>query len=239
MSNNHLSYINAKGEEVPRVHHILSVIGISQLLIWSNYIGLQGIKYKHELERTANVGSLFHEVIECALKGETVKIDYKKYKIYDSKSQREFKNCLDSFSSWYQVNHEFFLVSEYDIRLVGDEFGGTLDVILQGLKNKKHKIICDFKTSSLFTLAHFLQLAAYVLLHEENRPKETIEGVLILRVDKKAGGIGRSRFYTREEIEPFILIFKLLVQVYKATSQGETYIKSNKRTLEKWAKDKI
>ena len=66
-NNNYKAYINKYGERVMRVSEIIKLIGKEQITIWANMLGFKGIKYKDELERTANIGSLSHSVIEISL----------------------------------------------------------------------------------------------------------------------------------------------------------------------------
>ena len=83
-NNNYKAYINKYGERVMRVSEIIKLIGKEQITIWANMLGFKGIKYKDELERTANIGSLCHSVIEMYFnKRYLAEVDYDEFGIED------------------------------------------------------------------------------------------------------------------------------------------------------------
>ena len=53
-------YVNKHGEKVRRVSDVIKILAKDSITIWANMLGLKGIKYKDELERTANIGSICH-----------------------------------------------------------------------------------------------------------------------------------------------------------------------------------
>ena len=68
-SNGWETYYNSKGIQVPRVTEILSrMIHNDSLMYWANSLGFKGLKYRDELNRAANIGTVAHSAIENFLK---------------------------------------------------------------------------------------------------------------------------------------------------------------------------
>ena len=165
-------YYNDEGKSVPRVTEIISsMIHSDRLMIWSNRLGMRGLKYEKELERAANFGTLAHSCIERYLK-EKIK----------SESNIPFLGYLlwESVLKEKGIEVKPVLVEE---KLSCKWFGGTLDAVLD-ISDKIYLI--DFKTSNHVTFKYFLQLAAYIYLLSLNGIYP--EGVIVLQLDKKSPG---------------------------------------------------
>jgi hypothetical protein len=211
--NNHKYYVNADGEHVMRVSDVIKLIAKEQLIIWANNLGFKGISYKKELERTANIGSLCHSVIEKYFnKNYLADVDYDDYGITDENDQLEVRRALDSFFVWFEgfLKHHTYNVKFTERVVVGKNLGGTIDCGIDGWEDPKKVIFVDYKTSGDFYLTQFLQLAAYTMLYEENYGKNTVEGVMVTLLSKKKGKRARARFIPRKNLDPFILCFQCL-----------------------------
>jgi len=207
-------YINDQGIEVPRVSSILKSLNKDALVHWANYLGFKRISYTKELNRTAIVGTAAHDTIDEILTNMFHRYGAFMYGIFESKSVMEYDNCMKSFSKWYEKN--WWLKDNLlfiDLELVGDSFGGTLDYVGKSPYNKDNAVIIDWKTSKMMTLTHFLQLAAYIRLWEKHYPTLILDGVLIVRMNKKDGKIAEEKFISREDMELFIELFEHLLEV--------------------------
>ena len=165
-------YYNDEGKAVPRVTEILSTMMHSdRLMIWSNRLGMRGLKYEKELERAANFGSLAHSCIELYLK-EKIKsennVPFLGYLLWESTLKEK------------GITINPILVEE---KLTCKWFGGTLDALLD-ISGEIYLV--DFKTSNRVTYKYFLQLAAYLYLLSLKGiyPK----GVIVLQLDKVTPG---------------------------------------------------
>ena len=186
--NNHKQYINSRGEPVLRVSQVIKSLAKDSLIFWANSLGFKGISYKKELERTANIGSLCHDVIEGYFDTQRLAdIDFELFNIEDYGSKMEVRLALESFFKWYKkfIKHHTYNVKFTEFTVVGEYLGGTIDCGIDGWKDPDKVIFVDYKTSGDFYLTQFLQLSAYVMIYEEVYGPKTVEGVMIIRMDKK------------------------------------------------------
>lgn len=228
--NNYRYYVNSKGEHVMRVSDVIKILAKDQLIVWANMLGFKGVKYKDELERTANIGSLCHSVMELYFNPKTLaEIDYDVYNIKDYGDKQEVRAALDSFFAWFEKFHKThtYNIKFTEMTVVGSQVGGTIDCGIDGWKDPKKVIFVDYKTSSGFYLTQFLQLSAYVMNYEENYGSDTVEGIMVVRLSKKPGKKAEARFIPREKLDPFILCFQCMMDV----AMGTRMLDSNLREL--------
>lgn len=220
--NHNKMYINAAGQRVMRITEIIKMLSKDSLTFWANMLGFQGVRVKDELERTANIGSLFHGVMEDYFTPGTIAtIDYEKYKIFDYRSQVEATNAIKSFFKWYEENRSWYKVAFREKVLVGMNYGGTVDTGLEGVIDPKKVILADYKTSPNFYLTQFLQLGGYVDLYEELNGPDTVEGVIVIIADKKHGDKAQSMFIPRKNMDILITCFHTLFYMAVSTKHLE------------------
>ncbi|MCM1230252.1 MAG: PD-(D/E)XK nuclease family protein [Ruminococcus flavefaciens] len=194
-----------------------------QLILWANVLGLKGISYRSELERTANIGTMFHGVIEqYTTPGELAIIDYDEYKVYGYQSKKEAANALRSFFTWFdKVAHRYHIKFTEKV-VVGKHYGGTIDCGIDGWEDPKKAIFVDYKSGSDFYLSQVLQLAGYVRLYEEVEGPDTVEGVMLVHADKKHGKKAEAIFIHRKKLDPFLVCFDCLYNTAVATKMLES-----------------
>lgn len=165
-------YYNTDGDSVPRVTTILStMIHSDALMVWSNVLGLKGVKYQSELNRAASFGTQAHSCIEKYLKSKI-----------KSKNNIPFLGYL----LWETcLKQRGIIISPVFIerKLACKWFGGTCDAVIE-INGKTY--IIDFKTSNHITYKYFLQLAAYIYMLNEEGIR--IDGAIVLQLDKKEPG---------------------------------------------------
>lgn len=209
--NNSKMYINSDGERVMRITEIIKVLAKDQLIVWANMLGLRGISYRKEMTRTANIGTMFHGVIEqYTTPGELAIIDYDEYEVYGFQSQLEVTNALKSFFKWYDRVSSWYHVKFTEKVLVGKNYGGTIDCGIDGREDPNKVIFVDYKSSGDFYLSQVLQLGGYVRLYEEVVGPDTVEGVMIVHADKKNGKPAEALFFSRKKLEPILICFDCL-----------------------------
>ena len=169
------------GVPVPRVTTILEYCSGSNeyLMRWAARLG---DKYTYEKQRTLDIGSKVHEVIEEYL---TLGTTYG-LKNLSSSMKNEVQTSFNNFLSWYKrvtVNFGWRIeIFASEIPLICPWFGGTADAIM--VINGRRYII-DFKTSKKLTLEYFIQVSVYKWIIDNFYPDlGVIDGIGLLRFDK-------------------------------------------------------
>lgn len=210
--NNHKYYKNKKGQDVIRVTEVIKVLSKEQLIFWANMLGFKKISYKKELERVANIGSCVHELVDQFTDDKQLAVyQFSKFDIYNDCDKKFTLNALASFIKWYKKNKSIYKVIDKDFQLVNDDMGGTIDCAIESPFTKNKVVLIDYKTSSDFYLTMFLQLCGYVILYEDNYGKDLIDGIGIMRLDKKCGKIAQVKIIRYSELEPYLEGFRLLM----------------------------
>ena len=234
VDNNSRVYINKKGERVMRVTEVIKVLAKDQLAVWANMLGFKHIDYRKELDRTANIGTLFHEVVsQYTNPRELAIVDFDENKVYGFQSKVEALNTIDSFVKWYQDNKSWYRVVFQEKTIVGDTLGGTIDAGIRGFEDKDKIILVDYKTSGDFYLSMFLQLAGYVRIYEEVYGKNTVEGIMVIRADKKSGHRASAKFMDRTETNLLMVAFESLFN----TAIAINYLNRNYHKMGRSIKD--
>ena len=216
-------YINADGERVLRITEIIKVLAKDQLIIWANMLGLDGIKYRSEMTRMGNIGTMFHGVIEQYMTpGELAVIDFDEYEVYGYQSRLEATNALKSFFKWFENLSRPYNVKFTEKVIVGKRYGGTIDCGIDGWEDPSKVIFVDYKSSRDFYLSQVLQLSGYVRLYEEVNGPDTVEGVMIVHADKKKGKTAKGLFFSRKEMDPFLICFDCLYNTAVMTKMLDT-----------------
>lgn len=184
----HASYYKTDGTELPSVTTIMKILNKPAIANWANSLGFRRISYKKELDRTAIVGAIVHNIVEKKIRTDK-KFLYKPVDEYDINqldynSYIQANNAILSFDMWYSKNGKNLDVISTERSMVSEKygFGGTVDM-LAFFEGKLY--IIDFKTSSRVHATMFLQLSAYIQLAEENG--YNVERVAILRLCKNCG----------------------------------------------------
>lgn len=204
-------YINKDGKRVMRVTEVIKVLAKDQLITWANMLGFKHVDYKKELERTSNIGTMFHSIIEQYMDPKQLAvIDYAEYGVNDYMSQVEASNAINSFFKWYEDVKDKYHVKFTEKVVIGDRLGGTIDCGIDGFKDREKVIFVDYKTSPNFYLTQFLQLCGYVGIYEELYGKDSVEGVMVILADKKKGARARARMIPRDKLEMLMICFDCL-----------------------------
>lgn len=192
------TYYNSKGIKVPRVTEIISrMIHNDSLMYWANSLGFKGLKYRDELNRAANIGTVAHSAIENFLK--------KKIK---TESNIPFLGYL----MWYNlITQEAGLPVELiysEHKIACDWFGGTLDCLMK-IGDKIYLI--DYKTSNHVTFNYFLQLSAYLYMLFVVEGIQC-DGVIVLQLDKTEPGF--NEYLLDFSIEEHLIFIKKCEQAF-------------------------
>ena len=205
-------YINADGNRVMRVTEVIKRLSKDQIAYWANMLGFKGIRYSAELDRTANIGSLAHDVMERYIDPKRLAIvDYDYYNIISPNDIAEANRLIESFIKWYRGFRSKFKVVHTEYTVVGKYLGGTIDCIIEDWNDPSKVIFVDWKSSG-FYLTQFLQLAAYVMIYEELYGKDTVSGVMVVAGDKKSGKRAQAKLLHRKDMKLFFKMFQSLYE---------------------------
>lgn len=153
------------GRIVPRVTEIISgTINEEYLLLWANSLGFRHLKYKEELQKAADIGTIAHSEIEMFFKDGAIG------------STASF----NAFLRWYEPIKDKIEIIANEEQLVCQWFGGTYDMLI---KIEGRIFLVDFKTSNHISYRYYMQLAAYryMLYHIKGI---NIDGTIILQLHK-------------------------------------------------------
>lgn len=216
--NHNKMYINDEGKRVMRITEVIKVLAKDQLMTWANMLGFKHIDYKKELERTANIGTMFHAIVEQYMDPKQLAyIDYDEYGVYGFQSRLEASNAINSFFKWFEGIKDRYHVAFTERVVVGKNLGGTIDCGIKGFNDPDKVIFVDYKTSPSFYLTQFLQLAGYVRIYEEKYGEDTVEGVMVILADKKNGRKARARMISRKNLDLLLICFDCLYNTAIAT----------------------
>lgn len=211
-NNNDKTYINADGQRVMRVTEVIRKLSKDSIPFWANSLGFRGISYKKELDRTANIGSMGHDVIEHFITpGKLAIMDYEAYDISEAYDRIQANRMIHSIIKWIKSmrkKNKFEVIATEKV-VVGKMLGGTIDCIIKGWDDPDKVIFVDWKSSG-FYLSQFLQLAGYIIIYEELHGENTVEGVMVVASDKKTGEKAEAMYMPRKKMKPILHMFQSL-----------------------------
>jgi hypothetical protein len=209
-------YRNKAGDQIPGTSDITKRFKDSMpLLFWAFKRGKDGCKKLYE-GYELDIGTAVHMMAELDLQDrpeEDIEF-YLTTTLRDPEHLEKARAAFKAYRQWRARFHVEAHVQEASLVSEKYQFGGTLDtvaLIRNGLG------LVDFKTSKEGKVypEHLLQLAAYGLLWEENRPNEVLSAGYHLIMLPKDGSKPIHREYSRADLEPFRQQFLLLRQAFE------------------------
>ena len=159
--NEHPSYYNSKGEEIPSVTQIISLLNHKGFMEWANMLGFKRIKVEKYLDDAAWVGTVVHNRINQVF--ENNRIDF--LEIGGEKGM-QIEMLFERFIAWKEIAKPEKILSEE--RMQNERYGGTLDLVCKFPSGST--VLLDFKTGAKVKPSHFLQLGGYLNLLETAYP---------------------------------------------------------------------
>ncbi len=149
---------------LPGVTTVLNILNKPGLVKWANNLGLQGIDSSRFTSEAAETGSLAHEMILAYFnKQECDTHDYSARQI------EKAAHSLSLFHKWVSVYQPRPILIEKQLVSSKYGYGGTLDLYASlNVSGTCFLELVDFKTGSGPWPTHYVQLAAYKNLLEEN-----------------------------------------------------------------------
>lgn len=214
----HQIYKNSKGEKLPSVTTVLSVISKPQLFYWGVKLAKEGICPIEYTKETAKIGSLVHALAENFTS--KTPIEWDKYTKEEIK-----KACTISkrFFEFVSFQEEFEPILSEGV-FASDKFGygGTLDLLCH--LNGKITLL-DYKTSSAIYGEMIAQTAAYKRLAEEQGYK--IKQVIILRFGREESEGYEYREISKKELKYGLKMFDCALKLYKSKKEFEKVLKES------------
>jgi hypothetical protein len=155
--NDHPSYYNSKGEEIPSVTQIIALLNHKGFMEWANMLGLKKVKVDTYLDERAWVGTVVHDRINKVFNGKTTFLEM------PGETGMEIEMLYHRFLAWKNTTNVEMIMSEE--RMQNERYGGTLDLVCK-YPNGSVGLI-DFKTGSKPKPSHLLQLGGYLNLLAE------------------------------------------------------------------------
>lgn len=207
-------YRTADGKRVPGVTTIIGKFKEAGGLIhWAWQLGMDGQDYRDVRDKAAGIGNIAHDLVEAHIRG--TEMDLRQF---DKDDLSKAENSFLAFLEWAEQTKLKAVETETSLISEQHRFGGTLDAMLVGGK----LALGDWKTSNSVYPEYLLQLAAYKILWEENRPDQPITGGFhLLRFDKEHGDFAHYYYGNLDEAaEAFLLerrLYDLMAGLKKRT----------------------
>ncbi len=165
---------NGNGVIFPGVTTIVGILDKPALLPWANKLGLKGIEVGKYVDDKADIGTLAHAMITNQLLNKpTDTADYTANQI--SKAE----NATLSYFEWEKSHKIKPLLIEQPLVSESLEYGGICDIFAYV---DEFSELIDLKTGSGIYQEHFIQVAAYKALLEENG--HPVDRVRILNIPR-------------------------------------------------------
>jgi hypothetical protein len=198
-------YKNSAGEKIPGTTTIIGRFKESGgLLQWAFKQGQSGAAHLYEeRDNAALAGNIAHDMIECAILGKE-----RPAFVCAPELLTKAENAFNQYLEWRDQSRIEIVATERSLVSERYQFGGTIDAI--GKDTKGRIVLVDWKTSGAVYQDYLIQLAAYALLLEENKPEWTPTAFHLLRVAKESADFAHHYFGELEQAkEAFILMRKL------------------------------
>ena len=198
----HVIYRNKEGKRLIGVSTIVGMLSKPNLLVWANNLGLEGLKMDAYTDDLASVGTLAHEMVNCHITGRPLDTNE-----YSKNDIDRAENAMISFLAWIKNKKIEPICSEKQFVSEKYQYGGTPDIYcyLNG-----EPTLIDVKTSKAIYDDHFIQLAGYKILLEENDLPVMQSYILRIGRDETEGFEVRSI----TNFEKWESLFHHLLEVY-------------------------
>jgi len=200
----HITYKNSKEKKIAGTTTALNILAKPALIPWAYKRGKDGLELYESRDKAANIGTIIHARIMAYYLG--YEID--NYNI-SPEVWKLSNNSMKSFFDWAQPRNVKPKLIETPLISEKHQYGGTPDVY--GEMDKRLTLL-DFKTGSGIYPEHFLQLAAYSQLLNENGYKH--EKIIILNIPKSEGDSFQVQQVSADNLKPEFKKFIYCVKIY-------------------------
>lgn len=196
-------YYLKDGTRVPGTTTIIGRFKDSGAIVhWAWEQGKAGKDYREVSKKAADSGTIAHALVEASIKGEVAP----SFTEVDEEVLKRAVAAFGAYCTWASQSRLEILVTEPRLISEAHRFGGTPDAIgyLDG-----SLCLIDWKTSNAVYADYLLQLAAYRVLWEENKPDYPVKGGFHLcRFAKEHGDFAHHYFPNLDEAWEQFLLFR-------------------------------
>ncbi len=149
------------------------------LLKWAWQQGRDGFNLNETRDKAADVGTYVHTLIESRIDRELAAPPVPKD--FTAEQAKQAAQAYEAYLEWESRTKLTVVRKEESLVCEHHRFGGTYDAdVMIGDK----LAVLDWKSSKGLYYDYVIQLAAYLHLHEDHYPQETVEGIHIIRFGK-------------------------------------------------------
>jgi len=207
----HQQYFTKDGTRVPGVTTITNQLSKGEALVaWAWNLGMKQIDYRKFRDKTAEIGTCAHYLVQCHLSKETPDLTEFSPDVID-----KAENSLISYFEW-EKSHiiEPLLLEEQKVSEIY-KYGGTVDCycLLNGVPT-----LIDFKTCNAIYDEQIMQVSGYRQLLLESGLE--VKNVHILRIGRDETEGFEDKFIEAKKLEISWQIFLHLLQIYYLRREG-------------------
>jgi len=207
----HTQYKDSEGNVVPSVTSIIgSQLGWNKnaLINWTKKLVAIGEDPEKVRDKSADIGTLAHYLIECDLKGLQPNIGD-----FSINNLMLAQNAYNAFKKWWDDKNFKFYKSECVIVSEEYKYGGTIDLLA---RRENDIYLIDFKTSGGIYPEHLLQVSAYEYAYSQEI--EPIKEVYILQLSKQDDSFS-EHYISREQLNLAFEAFLHCISLAKIQSE--------------------
>lgn len=203
-------YRNASGVKIPGTTTIIGRFKDSGgLLHWAFAQGQAAERGEirslyDKRDEAADIGTLAHGLVEAHIKTGVLP---------DPTAPEGARSAFEAYRKWASMTRLEIIEQETSMVSEAHQFGGTLDAI-----GRMEGELCmlDWKTSNGVYQDYLIQLAAYALLWDENRPNEPLAGGFHLcRFSKEHGDFSHHYWQNLDEAKQQFILFRQAYEIDK------------------------
>lgn len=214
-TSSHTRYLDSRGNIVPSVTTIIGnqlAWNKGALIGWTRKLALAGQDPEEVKDKSAEIGTLAHYLVECELK--KISPDVSGYSEADLDIAL---TAFDAFKKWRAGTSLEMVASELPVVSEKYKYGGTIDLLVFDTDSDAICLI-DLKTSNSLHLSHVVQVAAYKHAYEEVHGK--ISDVMILKLNKDSVDF-HEYWVSNKQLDIGFRVFKHCLQLEKLQMQLE------------------
>ncbi len=221
----HQRYRNKAGIVVPGVTTVINLLAKPALINWAWKLGLAGEDMNKVRDKAADIGTCVHQQCDMYLKKAPVDLTD-----FTGNTVQKAEPLYKAFVEWFAKEGLVVVASEVGVVSEAWQFGGTIDFVATDPSSKRG--LFDIKTSKGIYDEYKIQLAAYEVGWNETHPKEPIDYIKVVHLDKETNDL---HLYNFSDLGHYFEIFKHLRAIYilqKKTDPNRDKGKSYRKKVE-------
>lgn len=224
----HQKYHLSDGTQVPGGSTICKIGDDAGALIhWAWDLGRQGLDYRKERDKAADIGTIAHFLIECFLNEQVADLSD-----YDQADIDKALVCYNKFHDWWNEQSLELVATEIQLVHNAARYGGTIDLVAK--RSNGDHVLIDFKTSKKIGDSYWRQCAGYAELWncngwegEIDAEDHKITSHAIVRIGKQDEG--DFEVVWKDDLHKEWIVFQKQVDLYWALQAAKPEPKRKKK----------